>query len=285
MNESKEKSTKINKKVVIITGSSSGIGKATAKYFAEKGWQVVATMRSPEKEEELAENKGIELMKLDVTDTKQREEVVAKTVKQYGRVDALVNNAGYGLVGPFETIEPEQIEQQFKVNVLSLFEMTRAVLAQMKSQRSGVIINISSMGGRLAIPMMSPYHSTKFAVEGFSESIQYELNKIGMRVKLVEPGTIKTDFYGRSLVDGAKDEDKVPEEYAKLYESFNKTMDTAGSSGADPKSVAKVIYKAATDKSKRLRYPAAGGAGILTFMRKYSPDAVFRRVTELIFSR
>jgi NADP-dependent 3-hydroxy acid dehydrogenase YdfG len=184
-------------KVVLITGASSGIGKETAKLFQAKNWKVAATMRSPEKAEDLQKIVDLECLRLDVTDIESIKSAIAETLDKFGRIDAVVNNAGYGLIGPFEAATPEQIEKQFQTNVFGLMNVYREVLPYFREQRRGFIVNVASVGGRVTFPLYSLYHATKWAVEGFSESLQYELEQFNIRVKIIEPGPIKTDFYGR----------------------------------------------------------------------------------------
>lgn len=259
-------------RVVLITGASSGIGRVTAERFAENGWGVAATMRSPEDAGGLVSRDNVFVARLDVTDSETIAAAVTATLDRFGRIDALVNNAGYSLTGAFETLTEDQIRAQFDVNVFGLMEVTRAVLPHMRERGGGVIINVASVGGRLSFPAMSLYHATKWAVEGFSESLQYELGMFGIRVKLIEPGPIKTDFYGRSMQFGGENIDA----YRGFLEKVKGEMDkTAQKLGAPPEKTARVIYRAATDGSRRLRYPAAGYAGPLLFLRRFLPEGLF----------
>src|SRR5882757_642098 len=187
------------KKTALITGASSGFGRATVKLFHQKGWNVVAAMRSPEKETELSVLSGVLVTRLDVTRKSEIGEAVQAGIREFGQIDALVNNAGYGTLGALEAAPEEVIRQQFEVNFFGLIEVTKAVLPGMRRQGAGVIINVSSVGGKLTFPFCTLYHATKFAVEGMTESLQYELNPLGIRLKLVEPGGYKTDFAGRSM--------------------------------------------------------------------------------------
>src|SRR6476661_411762 len=185
-------------KVVLITGASSGIGKETVKLFQTKDWKVAATMRSPEKAEDLQRIADVECIRLDVTDTDSIKSAIQTTLEKFGRIDAVVNNAGYGLVGAFEAATPEQIEKQFQTNVFGLMNVCREILPYFREQKRGYIVNVASVGGRMTFPFYSLYNSTKWAVEGFSESLQYELEQFNIRVKIIEPGPLNTDFYDRS---------------------------------------------------------------------------------------
>ncbi|MER3434018.1 MAG: short-chain dehydrogenase/reductase [Leptolyngbya sp. ERB_1_1] len=256
-------------KTVLVTGASTGIGRSTALLFAEKGWTVIATMRSPEKAEWITTN--IHPLRLDVTDLESIHSAIAQSLEQFGTIDVLVNNAGYGLIGAFENCSPEQIRKQFDTNVFGLMEVTRAVLPHFRERRSGVIVNIASIGGRTAFPTYSLYHATKWAVEGFSDALQYELEPFNIRVKLVEPGPIKTDFYDRSP-DIAKSEITA---YDEFVNRILPKLKRAGEQGAPPEDVAETIYKAAIDSSRRLRYQSDLQGRILLTLRKVLPDSVF----------
>jgi NAD(P)-dependent dehydrogenase (short-subunit alcohol dehydrogenase family) len=167
------------KKTVLITGASSGFGRETVKLFHKNGWNVVATMRSPEKETELNTLSNVFVSKLDVTDKATIKNTVAQSIEKFGSIDVLVNNAGYGAMGALEAATEQQIKQQFDVNLFGLIAVTQAVLPGMREHKTGIIINVSSVGGRLTFPFSSLYHATKFALEGLTESMQYELNPLG----------------------------------------------------------------------------------------------------------
>lgn len=262
-------------RTLLLTGSSSGIGRATALLFAERGWNVVATMRQPARAHEALRRAGIHLVTLDVTDAASIRAAVAETVSRFGAIDAVVNNAGYGLVGPFEATTPEQVQRQFATNVFGLMDVTREALPHLRARRSGVIVNVASMGGRITFPLYSVYHATKWAVEGFTETLTFELEPLGIRVKIVEPGPIRTDFYDRSM-------DLVSKEGLTDYDAFvgraMPRMQRAGETAPGPETVAKVIHRAVTDGSSRLRYQA-NSAQILA-LRKLLPDRLFLRVVK-----
>lgn len=257
-------------KTVLITGASTGIGYATALLFQQQGWNVAATMRAPENASALNN-----VLRLDVTEPDSIQAAIATTVQKFQSIDVLINNAGYSLLGAFETCTPEQIERQFATNVFGLMAVTKAVLPHFRQQRSGTIINIASIGGRMAFPLYSLYHATKWAVEGFSDALQYELEPFNIRVKLIEPGPIKTDFYGRSTDLATASEST---DYDSFISKVLPTLKKAGEAGSPPEKVAEVIYQAATDGSSRLRYPAGGNANALLLLRKLLPDAVFSRI-------
>ncbi|BBC25508.1 SDR family oxidoreductase [Pseudanabaena sp. ABRG5-3] len=270
-------------KTVLITGASSGIGRATALYFQKRGWNVAATMRSPEqviskeagRTNSLTNLDRLAFFKLDVTDSDSIKATVAEAIEKFGAIDVLVNNAGYGMLGAFETSTPEQIQRQFNTNVFGLMETTRAVLPHFRDRQSGVIVNVASVGGRVAFPLYSLYHSTKWAVEGFSESLQHELLAFNIRVKIIEPGPIKTDFYDRSAERTSNPD--FPE-YDALSDRVLTKLNQIGTTGASPDVVAKTIYGASTDKSWKLRYPADPLAKQLLLARKLLPDFLFTKL-------
>ncbi len=234
---------------VLITGASSGIGKAAALLFSEMGWQVTASMRQPEAAAEWARPAGIFTPRLDVTDEDSIDSAVRATIDWARRIDVLVNNAGYGLWGPLEGTTGDMLRKQFDTNVLGLAAVTRAVLPHMRRAGGGVVVNISSIGGRLTFPLGSAYHATKWAVEGLTESLQYELSPHNIRVKLVEPSGIRTDFVSRGMV---RSEHPA---YAEWVEGLGRYFDRTNPRLPGPGKVAKTIYRAATDGSRRLRYP------------------------------
>lgn len=265
-------------KTIFITGASSGIGKETAKLFQQKGWNVIATMRNPANEHELNQLSNVELISCDVTDVASIWLAVQKGIERFGSIDVLVNNAGYYLVGPLEVMSTEQIKRQLNTNLMGLIETTRAVLPHFRKNKYGVIINLSSIAGKISIPLQSIYHATKFAIEGFSESLQYELDPFHIRVKVIEPGTVKTNFCGKSM--DVADQTTITE-----YQDYsNKLVDNlirSGNSGSDPSKVAKTIYKAATDQRKKMRYPTGKMKSMIT-MRSILPFGIYKYLVKSI---
>lgn len=271
-------------KTVVITGSSSGIGRAAATLFSAKGWNVAATMRSPDKEEVLGLLPGIKLFRLDITDSQQRKEAFAAIIEAFGRVDVLVNNAGYALLGPFEAATQEQIYRQFDTNVFSLLEFTRLFLPGMRIQRSGALINIASIGGRVSFPLYSLYHGTKWALEGISESLSFELKPFGIRVRIIEPGSIKTDFNSRSQDLADVTEFRAYQEYTQRV-TANIDAASSGAVTGTADQVAATIYKAATERGGRLRYPTGGNAPVLLFLRRLLGDRPLMAAARVLFER
>jgi len=242
---------------IVITGASSGIGKATARLFLDKGWNVVATMRNPAAEKDLIESARLKLVALEVQDLEGPKAAVAEAIKAYGRIDVWLNNAGYGAFGPVEAGAPQQIRRQFDVNVFGLIACVQAVAPHFREQKAGVLINISSIGGIMTIPAYAVYNATKFAVEGLSEGLWYELGMFGIRVKVIEPGAIKTDFGGRS--QDVWDVSRVPA-YAPFMDKVKAARSRHVENSSTPELVAEAIYKAATDPSDRMRYPVGPDA-------------------------
>lgn len=256
---------------ILITGASTGIGKATALHFADAGWNVVATMRSPEKETDLVGRDNVLVTRLDVTDSESIHSAVAESMARFGAIDVLLNNAGYGAYGPLESFPMDRVRKQFDTNVIGLLEVTQAVLPHMRQARSGIVINVSSIGGQMTFPLGTLYHGTKFAVEGLSEALHFELEPLGIRVKLVQPGAIATDFGGRSF-------DFQPGEIADYQPTIQKVFAGFGEFGdkASPASlVAEVIWNAATDGKATLRYRAGADAEMLLTQRKAVDDETF----------
>ena len=269
-------------KTIFITGSSTGIGKATAKLFQQKGWNVVATMRTPEKETELNTLDNVLVTKLDVQDLDSITAAVNGGIEKFGTIDVVLNNAGYGLMGTFESISRESITRQFDVNVFGLFDVTRAVLPHFRKNNAGMFINVTSVGGKVTFPFISPYHATKFAVEGFSESLSYEMEAIGVVVKILEPGAVATDFGSRSL-DMQHNQDLSEKYNALLAKTTASFQSRTQESISTPDMTAEVIYTAATDGSKQLRYIAGADAEKLIQARKAMEDKEFQSVIKKRF--
>ncbi|TAF68086.1 MAG: SDR family oxidoreductase [Cytophagales bacterium] len=259
------------RKTILITGASSGIGKATAIHFQQQGWNVIATMRSPEKETELRTSQNIHLEKLDVLDVESISQAIQNGIQKFGKIDALVNNAGYGAYGALEAFPRENIVRQFNTNVIGLIDVTKAIIPHFRQNKEGVIVNISSIGGQMTFALGSLYHGTKFAVEGISESLQYEMAEIGVKVKIVEPGFIATDFGGRSFDFQAGE----IAEYKPIINALMKQWQNPNNTISPPSLVAEVIFSAVTDGTNQLRYRAGDDANFLLDSRKKMTDAEF----------
>lgn len=251
-------------KTILITGASSGIGKETAKLFQQKGWNVVATMRKPEKETELTELDNALVTQLDVLDLDSIQNAIEEGINRFGKIDVLVNNAGFGAYGPLEVFPRENILRQFNTNVIGLLDVTRALIPHFRKNKNGVIVNISSIGGKMTFPLGSLYHGTKFAVEGISEALHFEMEPIGVKVKIVEPGMIATDFGGRSFDFQAGD----IADYQPIIGALMKVWQGGELKPSPASLVADVIYQASTDESTTLRYRAGSDANFLLDNRK-----------------
>ena len=248
-----------NQKVAVVTGSSSGIGHEIALILARNGFRTYASMRDLQKNSRLKsikdkENLSLEFVQLDVTDENSVSIAIKTIYDNAGRIDILVNNAGYGLTGAFEDLCIDEIKTQFETNFYGLIRTTQAILPIMRKQKSGTIVNMSSGAGRFGFPMGSAYVSTKFAVEGLSESLSYEVEPFGIRVILIEPGMIKTNFSNASIM--AKKSIDPNSSYAPLMKNmqtgFNKLLENASS----PQLVAQITLDAMTSDKPNLRYLA-----------------------------
>jgi NAD(P)-dependent dehydrogenase (short-subunit alcohol dehydrogenase family) len=257
---------------VLITGCSTGIGRATAQRLASKGMNVYATARRPESIEDLKEA-GCKTLALDVTDEASMQAAVSAVEEADGAIGALVNNAGYSQSGAVETIPMDDLRRQFETNVFGLVRMCQLVLPGMRREGRGRIVNISSMGGRLVFPGGGAYHGTKFAVEAISDALRFEVRGFGVHVSIIEPGLIKTSF-------GETAHDSVPHEdgpYGKFNVAVAKV--TAGAYtgpmaklGAGPEAVAKVVEKAITARRPRTRYPVTASARLALANHALLPD-------------
>jgi NAD(P)-dependent dehydrogenase (short-subunit alcohol dehydrogenase family) len=249
-------------RIAVVTGSSSGIGFETSLMLARNGFQTYATMRDPNKGENIKsiatkENLPIHIEQLDVTDNKSVTNAIQAIVSKAGRLDVLVNNAGYALTGAFEDLAIEEIKAQYETNLLGLIRTSQAVLPIMREQKSGTIVNISSGAGRVGLPGFSAYVSTKFAVEGLSESMAYELEPFGIKVILIEPGVIRTNVFKNVVI--AKKSQNPNSPYSQIMQkmsaSFEHMLENASSS---PDLVAKVILQAVTSENPSLSRYLAG---------------------------
>ena len=248
-----------SKEVAVVTGSSSGIGHETALTLARNGYTTYATMRNTSKAAEIQsiaskENLPIIVKQLDVTKDESVRNAIQQIASEAGRIDVVVNNAGYGLTGAFEDLSIEEIKAQYETNFFGVIRVTQAILPIMRKQRSGKIINISSGAGRLGYPGGSAYVSTKFALEGLSESMSYELEPFGIRVVLVEPGVIRTNFSsGMVLAKKAQDPNSP---YSQMMQRMGTTLQQLEQNGSDVDLVASIVLKAATSANPELRYLA-----------------------------
>lgn len=240
-------------KCVLITGASSGIGKETARYFAAKGWKVIASMRSPEKEEELTKLDNVLVQQLDVEDMVSIETAIQNSIARFGHIDVLINNAGYGQMGIFEAMTPRQVVRQFDVNVFGVMNTIRAILPHFRDRKDGIILNVSSGAGKFTLPTLSMYAASKFALEGFSEALSFELSTLNIKVKIVEPGGTETNF--SKVGSGEFAVDPALTEYQPFLEAAGKMFqDIRNARLVTAEDVAAVIFDAVTDGTDTLRY-------------------------------
>jgi NAD(P)-dependent dehydrogenase (short-subunit alcohol dehydrogenase family) len=265
-----------NKKVALVTGSSRGIGFVTSITLARNDFLTYASMRNLDKEKEIRlvvdkENIPLKTLQLDVTDSTSVNNAIKSIMDETGRIDVLVNNAGYGLVGAFEELSIEEIKQQFETNFFGVIRVTQAVLSIMREQKSGIIVNISSGAGRFGYPNGSAYVSTKFAIEGLSESMAYEIEPLGVRVVLVEPGFVRTNF--SNVV--AKRSQSPSSQYSKMTEKMAESFDQMKLNSSPPELVANVVLEAVTSKNPDLRYLAGKDVEQWMEQKKYMSDKEF----------
>lgn len=258
-------------KTVLITGASSGIGYATAQHFHQRGWNVVATMRTPD-DSDLHPLDNTFVTQLDVTDIGSIDRAVQAALDRFGGIDALVNNAGYDTFGALEAIPRDAMVRQINTNLVGVLDVTRAVLPTMRKCGEGVIVNLSSVAGQMTFPFNSLYHATKFGLEGASESLAFELGGIGIRVKIIQPGSIATEFWGDSF---DPHDDPSLAEYRPMVEAINKSiaqLQENPSAASPPSAVAEVIYRAATDGTDTIRYRAGDNADAFFSLRDGKTD-------------
>lgn len=264
------------RKTVVITGASSGIGRAAAQLFYESGWNVCATMRNPEDADNSSKDSERWLvLPLDVTCCDSIGSAFSAAHDHFGKIDVLVNNAGYGLSGSFESIDETQVRRQFDTNVHGLMDCCRTILPIFRSQKNGCIVNVASMGGRVCFPFYSVYNASKWAVEGFSEGLQYEVEPLNIWIRIVEPGIINTDFYGRSA--DFKHSENL-EDYGDVVQKVSQRIRKMGKIGASPQLVADTIFKAANDTGLKLRYPVGKDAKQILRMRRLLGDQATYKV-------
>jgi len=256
-----------NKQVALVTGASSGIGRVSARALAEAGFAVVGTSRSAARVEPLP---GVTFVDLDVTSDASVEAAVADVIGRFGRIDVLVNNAGLGLAGAAEESSMSQVETLFDTNVFGLIRVTNAVLAHMRAQGSGRVVNISSVLGFLPAPYMAIYAATKHAVEGYTESIDHEVRQHGIRVLLVEPGYTSTDFEANAAWS-----DSPIAAYDDQRRTAAKILSAAMADADSPSVVATKVVEAATAARPRGRYPAGPLAARVSLLRRFVPRAAF----------
>jgi NAD(P)-dependent dehydrogenase (short-subunit alcohol dehydrogenase family) len=283
-----KKNTSANKdKVAIVTGSATGIGYETVIHLARKGFHTYASMRNLPKADEItkiakSENLPLRVIQLDVTDDISIKKAIDTVINESGKVDVLVNNAGYGLIGSIEDMFIEELKAQYETNVFGVFRVTKAVLPYMRKQHGGSIINISSIAGRIALPLYSAYVSTKFAIEGLSESMAYELEPFGIKVAIIEPGAIKTNFRREQAAKGSSEGSP----YSSMMQSPSKVIEEILKHRLYPEEVAKTVIQAIENPKPKLRYIVGKDAEeLIELRRKSSDEELFWIVGQSIFKK
>jgi len=262
-------------KTILITGTSSGIGKATALLFSEKGWNVAAAMRNSENFAELNKVKNINTYIIDVTEIKSIEKCIGQILQEYGKIDVVVNNAGVYTTNPLESTSLEVIDSIIKTNINGVLYMTKAILPHFRENKGGIIVNISSIAGQATFPFQSVYHVSKWAIEGLSEGLMYELNPLNIKMKIVEPGMVKTNLY-RSVIENSFVQ--YPIEYANNFRNWHTYLMGNYEKGYNPNLDAKTIYKAVTDGTSRLRYKSDFNTKLVLFLRSIFSLSIFQNI-------
>jgi NAD(P)-dependent dehydrogenase (short-subunit alcohol dehydrogenase family) len=273
----------VNQKVAIVTGSSSGIGLDACVTLARNGFLTYATMRNLDKSSIVRaaaekEKLPIKVQQLDVTDDQSVSNAIQTIISETGRIDVLVNNAGYGLIGAFEELSIDEIRNQYETNLFGLIRVTQVVLPIMRNQQSGTIVNVSSGAGLFGYPGGSAYVSTKFAVEGLSESISYELSQFGIKVVLIEPGFIKTNFSNAMAVAKKAQDPNSP--YSQMMQRVQTNSAEMAKNGSSVDVVSKAILEAVTSKSPNLRYLAGKDVETWAAGKKTMSDTEFHNMIQ-----
>ncbi len=262
-------------KTALITGASSGIGKETAMLLVKNGFEVYGASRRLEKMEDL-KALGVKLLQMDISDDQSISIAVENILQESGKIDVLVNNAGYGSYGALEDVPLEEARNQFEVNIFGLARLVQLVLPQMRKQKKGRIINISSIGGSIGEPHGAWYHATKFALEGLSDSLRIELKQFGIDVVIIKPGAILTEWNGIARENLLKvSGDTV---YGDLAQKHVKMLENADQQGSSPKVVANTILKAVLARKPKTRYATGKGAKVILFLRRVLSDRMFDRL-------
>jgi NAD(P)-dependent dehydrogenase (short-subunit alcohol dehydrogenase family) len=270
-------------KVAIVTGSSSGIGYATSLLLARNGFHTYATMRNIGRSadvQEIAykERLPLEVIQLDVNDDASIRDSIEKVESENERIDVLVNNAGYGLVGAFEDLSVEEIKSQFETNFFGVIRLTQQVLPIMRKQKSGTIVNISSGAGRIGFPGMSAYVSSKFALEGLSESMSYELEPFGIKVVIIEPGVIRTNFKKNSVMSKKSLDNSSISPYSSIIQKIDSSISSMVEHATPPEEVAKTILHATISNNPELRYLVGNDMIMMAETKKSMSDEDFRKM-------
>jgi short-subunit dehydrogenase len=270
-------------KVAIITGSSSGVGHATALLLARNRFHTYATMRNIKKSVDIMEIANrerlpLQVIQLDVNDDTSIRTSIEKVISEKQRIDLLVNNAGYGLVGAFEDLSVEEIKSQFETNFFGVIRLTQQVLPIMRKQKSGTIVNVSSGAGRIGFPGMSAYVSSKFALEGLSESMSYELEPFGIKSVIIEPGVIRTNFKKNAIMSKKSLDDSSISPYSSIIQKMDASITSIIEHATPPEEVAKAILHVVTSNDPELRFPVGNDIIMMLETKKSMSDEDFRKM-------
>jgi len=264
-----------NRPIALVTGASSGFGMHASVALAKSGFHVIASMRDPNKRDELIQfahaqlvQEHLEILALDVTRSDEIDQAVSAIVARHGRIDILLNNAGYACGGFIEEIAPEEWRRQFEVNVFGLIDVTRAVLPYMRQKKHGRIINVSSISGRFGFPGLAPYSASKHAVEGFSESLRLEMLPFGIHVMLIEPGSYRTSIWEKSIAQVQKNPHSA---YRQQMQKIMGMVENIQAEAPAPDEVVATIVHAATTERPRFRYPVGRGVRLTIAAKQWLP--------------
>ncbi|WP_243291830.1 oxidoreductase [Bacillus sp. FJAT-47783] len=271
-----------SKSVVLITGASAGMGKATAELLLEKGYIVYGAARRIEKMKEL-EAKGAHILAMDLTNEQSMINGLNRIIREQGRIDVLFNNAGYGSYGAVEDVPLEEARRQFEVNLFGLSRLTQLVLPYMRKQKSGKIINNSSMGGKVYTPLGAWYHATKHALEGFSDCLRLEVAPFGIDVVVIEPGAIESEWSDIMLENVQKMSGSTA--YANMTKSYVDMSKRMGGSSSSPKLIAETVLRAIESKKPKTRYLVGKFAKPMVFLRRILSDRMFDRVLYMMLKQ
>ena len=268
-------------RVALITGCSSGIGYETALMLARNGFHIFATMRDTKKSNSLAkiiekEKLALKILELDVNDGKSIENAINRIKSEAKRIDILINNAGYGLVGFFEDLTLDEVRNQFETNFFGVLNITKKVIPIMRLQKSGTIVNISSGAGQVGFPGISAYVSTKFAVEGFSESLMYELSPFGIKVIIIEPGVVKTNFFRNCIISEESTKNRSP--YSRSLDKIQKNIDLMQEHATSPTDVAKIILQVLNTDEPMQRYIVGNDVAMILEAKRNLSDIEFKKM-------
>lgn len=261
-----------NKSTILITGCSSGFGQATAQLFLSRGWNVIATMRTPQPGL-FPDSDRLLVAPLDVTDPQSIAAAIAQGIARFGRIDALVNNAGIGMFGAHEAVTDDIIRPVFETNTFGVMAANRAIIPHFRERGAGTIINVTSSVGIAPMPLVAAYTASKYAIEGFSESLALELGQFGIRVKVVQPGLAPTTAFAAN--SGHRASNMLPAAYAAFAGRYMQSMQAYPTAYTSAGDVAEAVHAAATDGTDKLRYPAGADSVMLAGLRQSLPEHEF----------